>query len=539
MRRILALLFSLLFIAICTLVPIVQAVVDRQKGERIRSFDLAYDTFLHPCHRAQSLLHLTQALGDTLAVFTQGSCAAAEGDSAAPLPAEEALAIAEEIQRSVVKVNRYVNDSLTASARIADTLVAKVRRMCDALEHGRGEIALPLVTAALVNNSSLGKHFADATTVSGYGAAVFTQFFRYTVFNQHYLRAFEKELEDQSVFAASIRPVMQWLRYRILGDVGDKAIAGRAGWLFYKPGIDYLCRPAIDDARSAVVDANDKPRIDNPLEVIVNFKKQLALRNIELLVVIVPGKGSIYPEQLDAAFPDKLRGNVSHSPAFIATLQRAGVNAVDLFTQFIMEKKNDEQTGERLYMATDTHWRSRALLKTAQIVATGVKNRPWYTEEHPVVSYAIDTALVNRLGDIGEMTGLTKGIGGYCKITFPPEPVTCYRVMQEPVSAERSSRIAYKDDFNRSRVLILGDSFSRIYQTDEPRAAGWIAHLARELGEPLCSIVSDGGASTLVRETLARKVGVLKGKKLVIWEFVERDLRFGAAGWKPITLPKK
>ena len=64
--------------------------------------------------------------------------------------------------------------------------------------------------------------------------------------------------------------------------------------------------------------------------------------------------------------------------------------------------------------------------------------------------------------------------------------------------------------------------------------AGWIAHFAKNISRPVASIVSDGGASTLVREKLARKAGVLKGKKLLIWEFVERDLRFGAEGWKTI-----
>ena len=28
-------------------------------------------------------------------------------------------------------------------------------------------------------------------------------------------------------------------------------------------------------------------------------------------------------------------------------------------------------------------------------------------------------------------------------------------------------------------------------------------------------------------------------KKLVIWEFVERDLRFGAEGWKDVGLENK
>jgi hypothetical protein len=92
----------------------------------------------------------------------------------------------------------------------------------------------------------------------------------------------------------------------------------------------------------------------------------------------------------------------------------------------------------------------------------------------------------------------------------------------------------FKDDFRKSKILILGDSFSRIYQTDAPVNAGWIAHFAKNISRPVASIVSDGGASTLVREKLARKAGVLKGKKLLIWEFVERDLRFGAEGWKTI-----
>jgi hypothetical protein len=54
---------------------------------------------------------------------------------------------------------------------------------------------------------------------------------------------------------------------------------------------------------------------------------------------------------------------------------------------------------------------------------------------------------------------------------------------------------------------------------------------------PLASIVNDGGASTLVRHELSRHWQLLEGKKLVIWEFVERDIRFGTEGWKYVPLP--
>jgi len=84
-----------------------------------------------------------------------------------------------------------------------------------------------------------------------------------------------------------------------------------------------------------------------------------------------------------------------------------------------------------------------------------------------------------------------------------------------------------------------GDSFLRIYEQDEPTAAGFIAHLARELKQPLASIINDGGASTLVRQELYRRRNLLKNKRLVIWEFVERDIRYGTEGWQVIPLPPK
>ena len=77
----------------------------------------------------------------------------------------------------------------------------------------------------------------------------------------------------------------------------------------------------------------------------------------------------------------------------------------------------------------------------------------------------------------------------------------------------------------------------RIYEQDEPQSAGFIAHLAYELGQPVASIVNDGGASTLVRQELHRRPRLFVNKKLVIWEFVERDIRFGTEGWQPVPLP--
>jgi hypothetical protein len=59
----------------------------------------------------------------------------------------------------------------------------------------------------------------------------------------------------------------------------------------------------------------------------------------------------------------------------------------------------------------------------------------------------------------------------------------------------------------------------------------------RALRRPLRSLVNDGGAATLVRQELYRRPVMLRDKRLVVWEFVERDIRFGTEGWQLVPLP--
>ena len=111
---------------------------------------------------------------------------------------------------------------------------------------------------------------------------------------------------------------------------------------------------------------------------------------------------------------------------------------------------------------------------------------------------------------------------------------------------------------------MLGDSFCRIYQYAEPQSlgeipasaptvrkeessikrllpgsAGFISHLALALKSPVDAIVSDGGASTDVRRKLSTNPEILEGKKVVVWEFVERDIALGRQGWEHVPLPAK
>ncbi len=133
---------------------------------------------------------------------------------------------------------------------------------------------------------------------------------------------------------------------------------------------------------------------------------------------------------------------------------------------------------------------------------------------------------VNRHGDLVQMLQVPE-----IERALEPESLACLQVVQPETAAP------YRDAAD-SEVLILGDSFLRIYEQDEPGSAGFIAHLARELGQPLSSIVNDGGGSTLVRQALAHRPQLLLKKRLVIWEFAERDIRYGVEGWQIVPLAR-
>jgi hypothetical protein len=72
-----------------------------------------------------------------------------------------------------------------------------------------------------------------------------------------------------------------------------------------------------------------------------------------------------------------------------------------------------------------------------------------------------------------------------------------------------------------------------------PGSAGFPAQLALKLGVAVDAIMSDGGAATEVRQRLSTNPEVLEGKRVVIWEFVEREIALGAAGWEDVPLPRR
>jgi hypothetical protein len=203
-------------------------------------------------------------------------------------------------------------------------------------------------------------------------------------------------------------------------------------------------------------------------------------------------------------------------------LRAAKVEVVDLFTEFGKARRGNETT-EALYLAQDTHWSPAGVALAARVVAQRLTELGWV--RRGATEYTERPAAVRRLGDILRMMQVPQ-----VERSVTPENVSTVQVVRHDKNQ------LYKDEAE-AEILVLGDSFMRIYEQDEPGAAGFIAHLAKEMKQPLMSLVNDGGGSTLVREELSGRPIFLKNKKVVIWEFVERDIGLGIKGWKRIDLP--
>jgi hypothetical protein len=331
------------------------------------------------------------------------------------------------------------------------------------------------------------------------------------------LHAYEARLEQSSLVIKGFRPWMQYAEWSLLADVGEKAVLGRNGWLFYRESVRYLVERPSAGPQTHPVD---------PLPAILSFRDQLEARGIRLLVVPVPNKESVYPEMLSRRAISASVICCEETRRLLERMDQCGIEYVNLFELFRRTRDTEGQSNQApLYLAHDTHWtpagaRSAAAAVARQVLATTGIHRGDRTLVERLIT-------LSRHGDLVQMLRAPQ-----IERSLAPALLELHQVIDEHTNAP------YHDGPD-SEILVLGDSFLRIYEQDEPGAAGFIAHLARELGQPLSSIVNDGGASTLVRQSLARRPTLLAKKKLLIWEFAERDIRYGTEGWQIVPLARE
>jgi hypothetical protein len=328
------------------------------------------------------------------------------------------------------------------------------------------------------------------------------------------LHAYEHGLEGSSYLIKQFRPWMQYVQWKVFADAGETVVLGRNGWLFYRPSVRYVTeRPTAGPEKESA----------DPLPAIRSFRDQLLARGLELLVVVAPNKECIYPEMLAARAETAGVIVCEQTRGLLEQFDKSGIQYVDLFDVFRHAKRDESRPNpNRLYLAHDTHWTpDGANLAAAAVARRVLAQVAVHRGDHVYHERLIN---VRHLGDLVQMLQVR-----WIEREVKPESIACRQVI------ESDSNTPYGDS-SESEILILGDSFLRIYERDESGSAGFIARLAWELRQPLTTIVNDGGGSTLVRQALARRPTLLTNKKLVIWEFAEREIRDGLEGWQVIPL---
>ena len=349
----------------------------------------------------------------------------------------------------------------------------------------------------------------------------------------HSLIAELRRLEDHAdeeifLFGRQLRSPTQYL-LTSLGSGNEQVYVGRGGWLFYRPGLEYLTGRGLlnwneIDGLGYSRDKLDNGSQANPHLAILHLKAQLDRRGITLVILPTPVKLALHPEHFARAFEgqtDLLEPSLYR--AFIAQLESEGVLVFDP-TPALLELKR--QTGMS-YLMTDTHWRPEAV----ELVASRLGD---FIRRHVDLSISSPGSLVSRQlkvknqGDLARMLDLPA-----LHKLYPKEQVTLQQIRTIDHEHWRPSELA--------DILLLGDSFSNIYSL---AAMGWgeSAGLAEQLSfimqRPVDRIVQNAEGAFATRELLSRELARgndrLANKRLVIFQFSELELLVGK--WKLINI---
>jgi hypothetical protein len=299
---------------------------------------------------------------------------------------------------------------------------------------------------------------------------------------------------------------------RVKGD--SQAVAGAHGFLFFKRSLEYVGSGDLEKQRKG----------KNPVPAIVEFKQALAARGVDFLFVPVPTKLEIFPDELDP----KLRpfaGKViqPYARKLAQRLAANGVEVVDLVRPLLAARAAEKAGEEPLYQRQDTHWSSRGLELAAKVLAARVKEYPWYAElSKHARRYSTRPASFQRFGDLHSRLPESE------QAAYKPESLVGRQVLDERGKP-------YEDDAD-SPIVILGDSYTGVYQLTDVEHAGVSAHLAKNVSYPVDLVMSYGGGPNVRNKLMRRGAAALESKKVVIWIMTARDLYDYWEDWEPLEV---
>lgn len=306
----------------------------------------------------------------------------------------------------------------------------------------------------------------------------------------------------------------------------ESVIQGREGWLFFAPELRSLSAGQFWGASGAKVSSVSNKEYADPLPAIFDFKSQLAKAGIDLLIVPVPAKSTIYPEFISEINISSANGSIIrtdlYQQEFYNLLRSKGVKVVDLVPSFI---KNRSTKLGPLYCKQDTHWSGQACVIAAGLIGAEINKSSWAkgTKKH---KYVIESGTASIKGDLLDAAGDTA--------TKPESLLLSF------VKEKTSAGFVPAPEWRQSPVLLLGDSHNLIFHSGgdmQAQGAGLADHLAASLGFPVDVVAVRGSGATPSRMNLMRRRDNIAGKKIVVWCFSIREFTEGQ-GWRKVPIVK-
>lgn len=301
------------------------------------------------------------------------------------------------------------------------------------------------------------------------------------------------------------------------------AIAGSDGWLFFGGELRLLSLGRFWGNDAAKVSRAHKPDLADPVPAILDFQQQLKARGIELLIVPVPPKASIYPEKIVPGVDVRTKDTAPVLHQFYEELRATGIDVLDLSKLFV--QKRDDSRGA-VFCKTDSHWSGLGCVLAADAIAEKV--RPKLSSAAGANEYAAEWKETQINGDLD---------GLLAKDGHKPGPE---KIAIQSVS-KKNSAAAVEPDPN-SPLLLLGDSHTLVYHEFLAERAGLVDQLALQLGFAPDLIGTRGSGATPVRINLyrhtAKDAGYLAKKKVIVWCFAAREFTEATEGWAKVPIAK-
>lgn len=289
-------------------------------------------------------------------------------------------------------------------------------------------------------------------------------------------------------------------------------IEGKDGWLFFLKSLQYLLG---GDITSQITEKNPLPHLQS-------FKEFLDNQNINLLFVAIPNKEEVYFDKLlsdSIAIPGDQIVN-PFSRKILKDIQNAGIEVIDLLPSFLKAKAEDSLYNEAIYQKQDTHWSYRGLQIAADLISDRIKQYSWFISYKDKQEYVMVDATFQRSGDIVDRLPESK------KVNYHPINLQAKQV-RTPDGA------LYKSLNSSAPIMLIGDSFTGVYESVDCKSAGVGAHIAANTGLPVDIITSWGGGPLVRKKAMKARQNDLGNKKLVIYMMVARDMYNYSQNWEP------